>query len=172
MKILAIGSLVLLPLVLSAQPSRLATEVSKLSQAPLVIEKTAATHVLSEADELARLQAIEGRRLPIQQAPLGDAITVIATSAEMNFVAPPPSEFPETISLNFQGNPYELLQILGDQYRFTMTYRRGVWVFNRESAGALIGKVYRLKHSNLESVKVGQNTVVTFGRSDSNSSGS
>jgi len=156
MKILAIGSLVLLPLVLSAQPSRLATEVSKLSQAPLVIEKTAATHVLSEADELARLQAIEGRRLPIQQAPLGDAITVIATSAEMNFVAPPPSEFPETISLNFQGNPYELLQILGDQYRFTMTYRRGVWVFNRESAGALIGKVYRLKHSNLESVSKGR----------------
>lgn len=153
------------PALVFAQSARLADEVSKIGDKPLSIEKAPATpRVLPEAEEIARLQAVEARRIPIQQAVLSDAITVIASAADMNFVAPMQSDFPEPVSINFTGNPYDLLQILGEQYRFNMTYRRGAWVFTRATAGSLIGKVYRLKFTNLQPVKVGQNTVVSFGK--------
>ena len=122
-----------------------------------------APDVLNEAAEVARLERLPPVAIPIQDDTLAGAITTIATATAMNFIAPAADEFPERITLATKINPWRLLNRLSDRYRFTMAYRDGVWEFNREAVGALVAKVYFLKHTNLDIYKTSQNSFSAVG---------
>jgi type II secretory pathway component GspD/PulD (secretin) len=119
--------------------------------------------VLSEAAEIARLERLPALAIPIQDETLAGAITTIATASAMNFIAPPPDEFPERVTLTTKVSPWRLLNRLSDRYRFTMAYRDGIWEFNREAVGVLVAKVYLLKHTNLDVYRTSQNAFSSVG---------
>jgi len=116
-----------------------------------------------ESRELARLEGLPPAAIPVEEAPLAAAINLVATAAGMNFVAPAAEDFPEPVTLSTRVNPWRLLQLLGERYRFTMHYRGGVWLFDREAVGALVSKTYRLLHTNLDNFKASQNSFNMLG---------
>lgn len=130
-----------------------------------------APDVVSEAAEVARLERLPAVPIPVQDDTLASAITTIATASGMNFIAPPADEFPERVTLTTKVNPWRLLHRLGDRYRFTMAYRDGIWEFNREAVGALVAKVYFLKHTNLDVFKASQNAFSAIGAISNAASG-
>src|ERR1035437_6146824 len=71
----------------------------------------------------------------------------------MNLIAPDQADFTDEVALTTMSNPWKLLQLLSERYRFSMRYQSGVWLFSRESAGALIAKTYVLKHTNLDTMQ-------------------
>ncbi|HEY9154009.1 MAG TPA: hypothetical protein VIM69_02690, partial [Opitutaceae bacterium] len=136
--------------------SRLANDVVQLAQqpSPSASAATSTNPEASEAKEIARLDGLPAVQIPIEDATLASAIKIVAQSAGMNFIAPAPEDFSETISLNATINPWRLLQLMSDRYRFTIQYQSGLWLFSRESVGALIAKTYAFRHANLDSVTV------------------
>ncbi len=122
-----------------------------------------APDVISEAAEIARLERLPAVPIPVQDDTLAGAITTIATASGMNFIAPAADEFPERVTLTTKVTPWRLLNRLSDRYRFTMVYRDGIWEFNREAVGALVAKVYSLKHTNLDVYKTSQNAFSAVG---------
>lgn len=138
-----------------APASRLAEDVVELSRQPLVGQGTQATATspeLDESREIARLESLPAVQIPIEEATLASAIKIVAQSAGMNHIAPTQEDFAETISMSATINPWRLLQLMADRYRFTLRYQNGMWLFSRESAGALIAKTYEFKHANLDNV--------------------
>ncbi|HEU5081380.1 MAG TPA: hypothetical protein VFT72_19365 [Opitutaceae bacterium] len=107
---------------------------------------------LSEAREVARLESLPAVQIPIEDATLASAIKIVAQSAGMNHIAPSAEDFPETISMSATINPWRLLQLMADRYRFSMNFQNGMWLFSRESAGVLIAKTYEFRHANLDAV--------------------
>lgn len=140
----------------AAEPasSRLANDVVQLAQQPSspVAAATSTNPEASEAKEIARLDNLPAVQIPVEDATLASAIKIVAQSAGMNFIAPTAEDFPESISLNATINPWRLLQLMADRYRFNIQYQSGLWLFSRESAGALIAKTYQFRHANLDSV--------------------
>lgn len=130
-----------------------------------------ASEVTTEASEVARLERLPAIPIPVQDDTLSSAITTIATASGMNFIAPASDEFPERVTLTTKVNPWRLLHRLGDRYRFTMTYRDGIWEFNREAVSSLVAKVYFLKHTNLDVYKTSQNAFSSIGAISNASSG-
>jgi type II secretory pathway component GspD/PulD (secretin) len=130
-------------------------------QRPLILEalETPVGTPLDEEAERVRLTNLPAVRIPVQEASLGSAVTLIAAAAGMNFIAPPPDEFPESVSIFVTASPWGLLETLSRQYGFTMTYGGGVWVFVREAAGALSGTTYPLRHTNLDTFEASQNSL-------------
>lgn len=124
-----------------------------------------APDVVSEATEVARLEKLPAVAIPVQDETLAGAITTIATAAGMNFIAPATDEFPERVTLTTKVSAWRLLNRLSDRYRFSMAYRDGIWEFNREAVGALVAKVYSLKHTNLDIYKTSQNSFASVGSS-------
>jgi type II secretory pathway component GspD/PulD (secretin) len=122
-----------------------------------------ATEVISEATEIARLEKLPAVAIPVQDETLAGAITTIAAASAMNFIAPTAEDFPERITLNTKVSPWHLLNRLGERYRFSMLYRDGIWEFNRDAVGALVAKVYVLKHTNLDIYRTSQNSFSTIG---------
>lgn len=116
-----------------------------------------------EAEELARLSRLAPTSIPVQEASLSAAINLVASSAGMNFIAPAAEEFPESVTLSTRVSPWVLLQLLSERYRFTLKFKEGVWVFDREAAGALVSKTYLLRHTNLDSYKAAQNSFNLLG---------
>lgn len=158
---------ILCPLAVAAEDSGggLARALDSLAR-PLVLEPSPVeAAVLNEEAELERLEHLPAVRIPVQEAALGSAVNLVAAAAGMNFIAPPPEEFPETVSLFVTGNPWHLLRKLSTQYRFTMSYGGGVWLFRREAAGALVGVTYELRHGNLDTYEATQNSVSSVGSS-------
>jgi type II secretory pathway component GspD/PulD (secretin) len=141
---------------ITAEPasSRLANDVVQLAQQPSApaAAATSTNPEASEAKEIARLDSLPAVQIPVEDATLASAIKIVAQSAGMNFIAPATEDFSETISLNATINPWRLLQLMADRYRFNIQYRGGLWLFSRESAGALIAKTYQFRHANLDSV--------------------
>lgn len=113
--------------------------------------------VSEEAVEVARLEALPAVAIPVQDETLGGAITLVATAAGMNFIAPTPADFPEPITLTTKVSPWRLLHRLGERYGFTMAFHDGIWEFNRETAREITAKVYALQHTNLDVYKTTQN---------------
>jgi type II secretory pathway component GspD/PulD (secretin) len=126
---------------------------------------------VSEAAEVARLERLPAIPIPIQDETLAAAITVIASAAGMNFIAPAADDFPERITLTTKVSPWRLLNRLGERYRFSMACREGIWEFNREAAGAVVARVYFLKHTNLDIYRASQNSFSTVGSISPVSSG-
>jgi hypothetical protein len=116
-----------------------------------------------EAAERARLEGLSPASIPVQEAGLASAINLIASAAGMNFIAPAAEEFPEAVTLSTRVSPWKLLCLLAERYRFTMHFRGGVWVFDREASGALVSKSYHLRHTNLDSYKSSQNSFNAVG---------
>lgn len=135
--------------------TRLAGDVVDFSRQPVAAHQAAAPQSapeMSEAREVARLEALPAVQIPIEEANLASAIKIIAQSAGMNHIAPDARDFAEPISMTATINPWRLLQLLADRYRFTLRYQNGMWLFSRESAGALIAKTYEFRHANLDVV--------------------
>lgn len=116
-----------------------------------------------EVAEIARLERLPAIAIPIQDDTLGDAITTIATASGMNFIAPAADRFQERITLTTKVSPWHLLNRLADRYRFTMLFRGGIWEFDRESAGAIVPRVYALKSTNLDVYSASQNSFASVG---------
>jgi hypothetical protein len=138
---------------------------SPLSQPEAVANPVvSATPVASEEGrELSRLEALPPAAIPVEEATLASAINLVATAAGMNFVAPAAEDFPEPVTLSTRVNPWRLLQLLSERYRFSMHLRGGVWLFDREPVGALVSKTYRLLHTNLDNFKASQNAFNMLG---------
>jgi type II secretory pathway component GspD/PulD (secretin) len=151
------SALLFLPPALSAQAtSRLANDVLELSKQPAsarLAENVAPSPEMQESKEIARLEALPAVQIPIEDANLASAIKLIAQSAGMNHIAPSAEDFAEPISMSATINPWRLLQLLSERYRFSMRFQDGMWLFSRESAGALIAKTYEFKHANLDAYK-------------------
>lgn len=121
------------------------------------------SEILTEEQEIKRLLALPPINVPIQQSTLSAAVDLISATAGMNYITPAAEEFPETVSLTTKINPYKVLQLLGDRYRFTMQYRDGVWLFTREQTGALVTRTYELHFNNMDTFKASQNSFSSIG---------
>ena len=149
-----------------AAASRLAEDVVRLARQPVPTHLAGSPSVvpeLDEAREIARLESLPPIQIPIEDASLASAIKIVAQSAGMNHIAPDPNDFGETMSMSASINPWRLLQLMSDRYRFSMRYQNGMWLFSRESAGALIAKTYDFKHTNLDRITSEKSSGETFG---------
>lgn len=111
----------------------------------------------AEAAEMIRLEGLPAVAIPIQDETLAGAITTIATTSGMNFIAPATEQFAERVTLTTKVNPWRLLNRLGERYGFAMRFRDGIWEFNRDEPMTLVARVYSLKHTNLDLYKTSQN---------------
>ncbi|PTX98486.1 hypothetical protein [Opitutus sp. ER46] len=147
----------------------LGRKIAAMAEEPVVLAAAdpGAADVITEAAEVARLERLPPLAIPVQDDTLGGAITTIATACGMNFIAPAAEDFPERVTLTTKVSPWRLLNRLSDRYRFTLAYRDGIWEFNREATGALIARVYALKHTNLDVYKAAQNAFATVGATTS-----
>lgn len=154
--------------------SRLAGEMVTWTREPLLLAtaESADATLTGEAAEVARLEKLPPANIPVQDAPLSSALSLIAHAAGMNYLAPSGDAFAEHITLSTKSNPWRLLQVLGERYRFTLHYREGLWLFSRETADALLSRTYVLKHTNLDAYKAAQNSFNLLGTSASGQSGS
>lgn len=138
-----------------APVSRLAADVAQLAQHVAAVpggSRLPGAGVNDEASEIARLEALPSVQIPIEDASLASAIKIVAQSAGMNHIAPAPEDFAEPVSVSATVNPWRLLQLMSERYRFVMQYQQGMWLFSRESAGALIARTYDFRHANLDRV--------------------
>jgi type II secretory pathway component GspD/PulD (secretin) len=107
-----------------------------------------------ESDELARLHALPANHIPLKGATLASAIRLLAQTARMSYIAPADAEFGERITSDVMMNPFELLQVLGDNYGFGMEYGRGVWRFYRINLNEMVSKAYSIRFNNLQQVTI------------------
>jgi len=162
---------------LQAAPPPPATRLSALvvaaAREPIMLAAPmpADTAVLDEVAEIERIQKLPPMPIPVQDTPLASAIVVICNAAEMSMIAPSAEEFPENVTLTTRVNPWEVLELLAERYRFTMKFRRGVWLFDREQEGTLYSKVYVLKNTNLDTFKASQNSFTQLGSTQSLTAG-
>jgi len=156
-----------------APSTLLGSKIAAVGAEPVILAAAdpAAPDVASEAAEVARLEHLPAVSIPVQDETLAGAIITIASASGMNFIAPAADEFPERITLTTKVSPWRLLNRLSERYRFTMAYREGIWEFNREAVGALVAKVYALKHTNLDVYKTSQNSFAGVGSVSSAQSG-
>jgi len=104
--------------------------------------------------ERARLRALPASHIPLKGATLASTIRLLASSAQMPYLAPPDAEFGERITSDVTMNPFVLLEILGENYNFGMEYRRGIWRFYRIDLNELVSKAYTLRFNNLQQVSI------------------
>lgn len=125
----------------------------------------------AEEVEVARLEALPPVALPVQEASLATALQVIATAANMNFVAPDASEFPEPVTFSAKLNPWKLLRILSERYRFRTEFKDGLWLFHRDNPSDLFSRTYQLKNTNMDVYKASQNSFNLLGTETMSSEG-
>ncbi len=109
---------------------------------------------LPDDDEMARLHALPPSHIPLKGASLASAIRLLAQTAQMPYLAPNDDDFKERITSDVMMNPYELLQVLADNYNFGMEYRHGIWRFYRVNLNELVTKAYTLHFNNFQQVKI------------------
>jgi type II secretory pathway component GspD/PulD (secretin) len=114
---------------------------------------------LSPADEMARLHDLPASRIPLRGATLASAIHLLASSARMSFLAPPDSDFTERVTSDVTMNPYDLLQILGENYNFGIEYEQGIWRFYHINLNELVTKSYTLRFNNLQQVSISSTSI-------------
>jgi type II secretory pathway component GspD/PulD (secretin) len=112
-----------------------------------------------EADDLARLHALPANHIPLKGATLASAIRLLAQTARMSYIAPSDAEFSERITSDVMMNPFDLLQVLGDNYGFGMEYGRGVWRFYRVNLNEMVSKAYSIRFNNLQQVTIQSSSI-------------
>jgi len=110
--------------------------------------------VADESPELARLHALPADHVPLKGATLASAIRLLAQTARMSYIAPAETEFAERVTSDVVMNPFDLLQVLGDNYGFSMEFTHGVWRFYRINLNELVSKSYLIRFDNLQQVKI------------------
>jgi type II secretory pathway component GspD/PulD (secretin) len=104
--------------------------------------------------ELARLRALPPSHIPLKGATLASAIRLLAESAQMSYLAPPEAEFGERVTSDVMMNPFDMLEILGENFDFGIEYERGIWRFYRINLNELVTKTYTLRFNNLQEVSI------------------
>jgi type II secretory pathway component GspD/PulD (secretin) len=117
------------------------------------------TGATGETEELARLHAMPANHIPLKGATLASAIRLLAQNARMSYMAPADAEFAERITSDVMMNPFDLLQVLGDNYGFGMEYRRGVWRFYRINFNEVVSKAYTIRFNNLQQVTIQSSSI-------------
>ncbi len=112
-----------------------------------------------ESDDLARLHALPANHIPLKGATLASAIRLLAQTARMSYIAPADAEFSERVTSDVMMNPFDLLQVLGDNYGFGMEYRRGVWRFYRINLNEMVSKAYSVRFNNLQQVTIQSSSI-------------
>jgi Flp pilus assembly secretin CpaC len=120
------------------------------SQAP----DTNPASVADEFPELARLHALPAEHVPLKGATLASAIRLLAQSGRMSYISPAEADFGERITSDVMMNPFDLLQVLGDDYGFSMEFTHGVWRFYRINLNELVSKSYTIRFDNLQRVTI------------------
>ena len=77
----------------------------------------------------------------------------------MSYLAPPDADFSQRVTSDVMMNPFEMLQVLGENYNFGMEYRRGIWRFYRIDLNELMTKVYTLRFNNLQQVSISSSSI-------------
>ncbi|HEX3729322.1 MAG TPA: hypothetical protein VHV47_05930, partial [Opitutaceae bacterium] len=114
---------------------------------------------LDESAEVARLEAEPVNRIPLKEATLASAIRLLSEEAHLSYLSPPQEEFTERITSDVLMNPYDLLQLLAQDYNFGMEYRRGVWRFYRVNLNELVTKAYIIRYNNLQHVSIASSNI-------------
>jgi type II secretory pathway component GspD/PulD (secretin) len=104
--------------------------------------------------ELARLRALPPSHIPLKGATLASAIRLLAESAQMSYLAPPEADFGERVTSDVMMNPFDMLEILGENFNFGIEYDRGIWRFYRINLNELVTKTYTLRFNNLQQVSI------------------
>jgi hypothetical protein len=112
-----------------------------------------------ESAEIARLEALPAGRIPLKNATLSSAIRLLAEDAHLSFLSPPEEDFAERITSDVTLNPYDLLQLLSQDYNFGMEYRHGVWRFYRINLNELVTKAYTIRFNNLQQVSIASSNI-------------
>jgi len=112
-----------------------------------------------EAAEVARLEAMPASRIPLKNATLSSAIRLLAEESHLSYLAPPEGEFTERITSDVTMNPYDLLQLLAQDYNFGMEYGQGVWRFYRINLNELVTKAYTIRYNNLQTVNISSSNI-------------
>ena len=133
---------------------------------------TRSTAELSEAGEMARLEALPPSHIPLRGATLSSAIRLLAEASQLSYLAPPDAEFTERVTSNVTMNPFRLLQVLAESYRFGMDYDHGLWRFYRINLNEMVTKAYTLRFDNLESVSISSSNLSSQLSASSSSSSS
>jgi type II secretory pathway component GspD/PulD (secretin) len=134
--------------------------------------RTTGSAELSEAEEMARIEALPASRIPLKGATLSSAIRMLAESSQLSYLAPPEAEFTERVTSNVMMNPFKLLQVLSENYRFGMDYEHGLWRFYRINLNEMVTKAYTLRFNNLESVSISSSNLSSQLSASSSSSSS
>ncbi|HVW21066.1 MAG TPA: hypothetical protein VHC86_07600 [Opitutaceae bacterium] len=114
---------------------------------------------LDETAEIARLEGEPASRIPLKDATLSSAIRLLAEEARLSYLAPPEADFTERITSDVRMKPYDLLQLLAQDYNFGMEYRRGVWRFYRVNLNELVTKAYTIRFNNLQHVSISSSNI-------------
>lgn len=105
----------------------------------------------------AQLESLPPSRVPLRNATLSSAIRLLASDAHLSYLSPPEQDFSERISSDVTMNPYDLLQLLAQDYNFGIEYDRGLWRFYRINLNELVTKAYPLHYNNLSHVSISTN---------------
>lgn len=109
----------------------------------------------------AQLESLPPSRFPLRNATLASAIRLLAADARLSYLSPPEADFSDRITSDVTMNPYDLLQLLAQDYNFGIDYHRGLWRFYRINPNELVTKAYHIHYNSL--------THVTIQNSDLNS---
>ena len=121
---------------------------------------------------MARLEALPPSHIPLRGATLSSAIRLLAEASQLSYLAPPDAEFTERVTSNVTMNPFRLLQVLAESYRFGMDYDHGLWRFYRINLNEMVTKAYTLRFDNLESVSISSSNLSSQLSASSSSSSS
>lgn len=111
--------------------------------------------VTAEDREIERIKQLPPAFIPIQDAPVRDAIRLVADSAGMSYISPEEGEFEDaTVSLRMNGNPWDLLQVLSESFGIGMEFRNNLWYFYTINVDELVTRSYKLRWNPQESVEL------------------
>ena len=152
-----VGALSLSPRAKAAPAPAIPAPAPAVSTAPNAPDLPAASP--DDASEMARLKELPANHIPLRGATLASAIRLLAESAHMSYIAPPDADFGERISSDVMMNPYDLLQMLAENYHFGMEYRNGVWWFYSINLNEMVTKAYTLRYNNLQQVQINGSSI-------------
>ncbi len=147
-----------------AAPTVQVQESSRINDALTAYSKTSMPadpgRVLTKDEEIERLKALPGNRVPFKQVTLASAIRLLADDARMNYIAPPEGAFSERVQANITMNDYELLGVLGENFGFGMEYdSKGLWRFYKINLNELVTKAYTIHFSTGDRVSINSTSI-------------
>ncbi len=159
-----------------------APEDSSIKLSPTKRVEAKGNVILSEGDELARLESIPVFNLQTNKAPLTDVLTLLADACQMSYVGLEKGVGENVqISVSINKNPYAILEHLCKRYNVALSYEDGVWHFGIYNDAELIARIYRIRYNDKAEFsggdssgggEGGQATGSSSGSSSSSSSGS